>query len=211
MSAEGLMLEAKSRLSILVVEDNRKNIENAVLGLRGHDVVVAKTMMEVTDSVIKKKFDYILSDVRFPYAQGHKPIAIISEILTIAFQADSPVVFLMNENSGILQKPGIRSVMLKACSISDASATLMHISRHKKSSEEELFKTLRFSRYEVVAADCKTPEVWKTALDMIRNVNANPDQMDRLIRKVKGSGLGVEIKDGTMHVVATKGSKIKMR
>ena len=205
-SSDGLMVEEKSRLSILVIEDNPEFGRNAMEALKGHDVTLVTTLHEALDTTINRKFDFILSDVHFPIKSGRDSEAIVREVLNMGFKSDTPVCFVTKaDHHGLVEMGDEGYVSLRAATVGMIASTFIETSRSKEEiTEADLFRKMKVSKSENVKADSKTPEIWSRALEMLRNVSANPCSLTRAIKKVRGIGVDVEIKDGMPKVVPSK-------
>jgi CheY-like chemotaxis protein/nitrogen-specific signal transduction histidine kinase len=71
--------EPRSRLKVLLVEDNRINqmLAKRLLERWGHDVVLAETGREAVEAHARQKFDVILMDVQMPVMNGFEAAAAI--------------------------------------------------------------------------------------------------------------------------------------
>lgn len=165
MSDPGLMVEESSRLSILLVEGDPLSAKDAIEALRGHEVVLAKTLDEVLDLSLqvglnqRRRFDYILSSVHMPESEGKEQQAMASAILSIAMGEDTPVCFVTRA------KDEISIVALDQDAVSEAVFGNDHSGD---------VQNLKPSDRKSVKGGKKTGEVWMQALQMLQNCSARP-------------------------------------
>lgn len=200
------MVEDRSRLSILVIEDSPEFGKNALEALEGYDVTLVTTLDEAFGAIDGRKFDYILSDVHFPENEGEEPKASVSVVLAIGFGSDTPVCFVTKaDHHGLMDHGDEGYVSLRAILVGDIASTFLQVSRSGgEITEADMFRKVEASRSENIKSDSKSPEIWSNALDMLRNASANPSSLTRAIKKIRGLGLDVEIKDGMPKVVPPK-------
>lgn len=123
----GFVGASSTPLRILLAEDNKVNqlVTVEILGLRGHDVVVAENGVRAVAEFRQGKFDLILMDVQMPVMNGFDATAAIREsekgsdshtpILALTANAliDDPARFIEAGMDGCITKP-IRSQELLA-------------------------------------------------------------------------------------------------
>jgi CheY-like chemotaxis protein len=198
-SSEELIVESKSRLSILVIEDTPEYAANALEELRdkqGHSVTVATTLEEVADAIKDGKFDFILSDVHFPKKEGMEPEANVSDILELSYHLDVPVCFVTRaDHHGLLDKVDEGYISIRAVTLGDIMQTKLDLSRTGGVlPEKELFRKMKFTGGQSIKEDTKTSEIWERALTIARNSTAQSDPVGNSIRKVRGTIPGIDFK-----------------
>jgi len=74
------------RIRILIVEDNAMNLElvRDILDYRGHEVVVAKSVPEARDQLVRHRPDLLLLDIQIPGGGGEVLLREIRSDPTIA-------------------------------------------------------------------------------------------------------------------------------
>jgi CheY-like chemotaxis protein len=204
--AEGLMVEEKSTLTILVIEDNPKFAENAMEGLRGHAIVAVNTLEMAKELAKDIKFDVILSDVHVPRKDGEEPAAIVSEVLEICRNTGAPVCFVtMADHHGLLDLGDEGYVSLKATTQGRILQSEMeNWANDAGNSEAEIFRSLKTASGENLRAGSKTPEIWSRALSMALNAMTKPTAIGNAMRKVGELGLDVVADKGLARVVPKK-------
>ncbi|MBU0527366.1 response regulator [Candidatus Micrarchaeota archaeon] len=199
--AEELMVEEKSRLTILVIEDNKEFGANALSALKGNVVFLATTLVEAKELAKDIKFDTILSDVHVPERDGMEPEAIVAAITDICLATGTTVCFVTKaDHHGILDLGDEGYVSLRATTQGRALMTKMKSSKNNATSEADLFRNLETTESKNIKSGSKTPEIWNKALAMALNAKTKPTSVGRAIRQVGKIGLGV-INDGVMPKV----------
>jgi CheY-like chemotaxis protein len=207
-NSDELIVESKSRLSILVIEDNTDYATNAVEALtqEGHKVVTHSTLEQALHALKGERFDYILSDVHIPENEGSEPTAHVSAILDIAYKTDTSVCFVTKaDHHGLLDLRDEGYIALKAVTLGDIALTMTEISRsEKKLTEAELFRKMKVTESKNIKACSKTPDIWKTALEMARDAVTKLNPVGAAIRKVRKTipGVDFEAKKGMLRICA---------
>ncbi len=202
--ADELMVEEKSRLSILLIEDNAGFAANAEVALKGHDVTWAPSLHEAMNKIFRGKFDVIISDVHVPVHEGKEPVAIVSEVLAMCLGSGSPVCFVTRaDHHGMLDLGDEGYVSLKATTRGRVLQTHMETAKARPSNTE-LFRKLKTTESENIKSGTKTPEIWGRALEMARNAMAKPTAIGRAARQVGKLGLDVRIENGMPKVIPRK-------
>lgn len=197
-----LPAEGKSRLSILVIEDDPQYAGSAFVALSKHDVALASTLGEAKELLARGKFDFILSDVHVPAVAGEAPKAIVSEIASICYSSGIPACFVTKaDHHGLLDLGDEGYVTLKAITTDHVATAILEASRYGGAkSEKEFFRALGGQSENIRSSD-KTPEIWAKALDMARNAALKPTPIGAAIRKVRSIGLDVVMQGGLPKVV----------
>jgi|GEM_PF-2996183 len=186
------MIEDKSRLKILVIEDKMEFGGNALEALDNHDVTLATNLeaamkigLEVCEGR-RPRFDFILSDVHFPVNDGEEPRANVSKVLDIARALHIPVCFVTQaDHHGLLDLGGEGYIALRALDSGRMFLTEMNIQREgRKPCESELFRDLE-GKGENIKSSSKTPDVWRKALQMVQNLSIKPGSVTAAMRKVR--------------------------
>ncbi len=201
--SDGLMTEEKSRPSILVIEDSPKFGRNAREGLKGCQVTLVTTLDDAMKALRDGKFDFVLSDVHFPESKSKRPKANVSEMLNLAYKHDIPLCFVTKaDHHGMIDLGDEGRVSLMAVTVGDIATTFMDPSvLQKKPDEKDLFRQMKTSARDKIRSSSKTPETWGRALELVRNASANPSPITRAIKKIRGIGLDVAVKNGMAKVV----------
>ena len=205
-----LLVEEKSRLSILVIEDSPEFGKNALEALKGHDARLATNLKEALDALASgTKFDFILSDAHVPLREGEQPVAIILGMLETCFEKDIPVCFVTKaDHHGLIDIADEGYVSLRAVTLGEASEALMTLSNSKEeASAKKVFSTIKPAASANVKTDSKTPELWAKALDMVRNAATKSSPIAGAIRKVRSIGLDVVMEKGLPKVIQGTGPK----
>ncbi len=203
--AEELMVEEKSRLTVLVIEDNKEFAANALNALKGNVVFLATTLVEASELAKDIKFDIILSDVHVPEREGMEPEAIVTAITDICLATGTTVCFVTKaDHHGILELGDEGYVSLRATTQGRALMAKMKSSRKGDSTEAELFRNLGNTESENIKSGSKTQEIWSRALVMAMNAQAKSTPVGRAIRQVGKIGLGVINDNGVPKVVPRK-------
>ena len=204
-----LMVEEKSRLSVLVIEDNEHFGGNAGLVCQRDSRVRCFSVIgdlqrakEIFGLKMKSKapFDVILSDVHVPEREGEEPRPIISEILDICRSSGTPVCFVTRaDHHGMLELGDEGFVSLKATTQGRALKTQMELG--EKADAAELFRKLKTTESRIIRSDGKGAEVWEAALQMAMNARAKPTPLGMAVRKVGKLGLEVTSHNGMPRIV----------
>jgi CheY-like chemotaxis protein len=193
-AADGLMIERKSRLTILVVEDNHEFGLNALAALPGHDIFLATNLEEAVASLARFKPDFVISDVHFPAELGGKPAENIVPLMHAALEANVPICFVTQADHHGLTERDEGFIAIKPVTISGLTQTLMELTRPNQDTLKA-FHTVKSDNSATLKACEKTPEIWARALDMLRNACAKASPLELAIRKVRetvGVRVGVE-------------------
>jgi len=208
--SDPLLVEGKSRLSVLVIEDSPEFGRNALEALKGHDVRLATTLNGALDALASgTKFDFMLSDAHVPLRDGEQPVAIILGMLETCFEKDIPVCFVTKaDHHGLIDLADEGYVSLRAVTLGEASDALMSLSRSKEeATAKKVFSTIKPAAADNVKTDSKTPELWAKALEMVRNAATKPTSVTMAIRKVRSIGLDVVMDRGMPRVVPGANTK----
>lgn len=201
--SDELMVEGKSKLSVLVLEHEPESAANALSALRGHDVIRVTNLHDAMDRMIGGgDFDIILSVARLPVKEGEEPTAIVSEVISMCYGSGTPTCFIARtDEEGSIGGDG--HISLKSFSSGRVFATILESSGGKRT-EQELFSELKTSEAESIRCGSKTPEIWERALRMAANASVEVSSFGKVIRFVRKSGYGVDIKDGTPRIIPKK-------
>jgi len=196
--SDALLVDKKSRFSILVLEDNPEYGKNALAALKEHDAKLVTTLNGAKEALKAGKFDFILSDVHVPINSGSEPTPVVSEMLQVCFSTSIPVCFVTKaDHHGLLEKMDEGYISIKAVTLGEAATTFMEFSSsEKKKSEPEIFREMKSAASQNARTESKTPEVWLKALEIIRNASSKPNPTAGAIRKVRSLGMDVEIRGG---------------
>jgi len=196
-AADGLMVEKKSRLTILVVEDNHEFGLNALSALSGHDVFLATNLEEAVASIARFKPDFVLSDVHFPSELGTKPAENIVPLMHAALEACVPVCFVTQADHHGLTERDEGFVSIKPLTIGNLTETLMELTRTGADKARKAFSSVKSAKTETVRTSAKTPEIWGRALDAVRDACEQKQSPVALaIKKVRELGLDVGVDRG---------------
>lgn len=206
--SDELMVEGKSRLSVLVIEDNAEFAGNAMRALAEGTLILgfAKTLEEAKELIKANKYDAILSDVHFPVKDGEEPSANVREVLFMCLDTGTPVCFVTRaDHHGMLDLGDEGYVSLKATTQGRVLQTQLKMSRKGgDASEAGIFRSLETTESENVRSGSKTQEIWSRALSMALNARTKPTSIGMAMRKVGEIGLGVVADNGMPRVVPKK-------
>jgi CheY-like chemotaxis protein len=200
-------MEGKSRPVVLVIEDNPVFLGNAVAALKECEVVPVMDLEQAMRALKSMEIDFILSDVHYPESKGKEPTAQVGAILEVAYGKDIPLCFVTKaDHHGLLDLGDEGYVSLRAVTLGDIADTM----REASSSNEELdgkqlFKKMKSSESKNLRTGDKTPEVWRRALEMVRNASTKPNPLGGAISQVRRTiGVDVEFKGGMPRLVLPK-------
>ncbi len=209
MKFSDLMPSDQNRLTVLVVEDNPEFARNAQEALfRSQTVIVASELSGALSMIRSTKIDLILSDVRFPSKPKEEPKENIRELLFDAMERTIPICFVTQaDHHGLTELNESGYVAIRALNMDDLAQSLFEITR-KRNREKKLFSQLKTGNSKTITSDSKTPEIWSSALDMLRNACAQPNRpVAKAIEQVCGLGLSVTAKKGMPQVIPARGKK----
>ncbi len=209
-----VMLEQKSRLSILVVEDNAEFSKNAVEGLlKENNLSLVGTLEDAMELCFeagqgrRAKFDFILSDAHVPVKHGSEPVPVVSEIVHLAYGSSIPLCFVTRaDHHGLIDEDHGDHITLKAAGSGDIAVSLLKISAVKEPSQKEVFRLLEGAN-ESVKSDSKSPEIWGKALQMLQNRSTRSSPLGIAINKMRETGVDVRFEDGMPRVIPAKMKK----
>jgi DNA-binding response OmpR family regulator len=188
-----LMVEGKSKLDILVIEDNGDYGANALVGLSEHNVTVAANLESALLLMSQEKFDYILSDVNFPSKEGEVPKENIEKVMREALESSVPVCFVTKaDHHGLLELGDEGYITIKALTLGKLATSLGNMS------DGYNFRKVGSEKSENIKAGEKTPEIWRKALSMLQTaVAVSKSSVDLAIRQVAAvTGLSFKVKPG---------------
>ncbi len=196
---DALMVESKSRLRILVVEDNPAFMENALRAIagKGHDALPATNLEEVLH-LGRLNLDFILSDVHFPDERGGKPVENIVPLMHAALEANVPICFVTQADHHGLTESNEGYISIKPLTIGNLFETLAELTGPKADQAKKAFLSVKSTNPMNIKANAKTPEIWARAIDGLRNACAQaPGPVELVARAVtKDSGLVVGVEKG---------------
>jgi len=189
-----LMVETKSRLTLLVVEDNPQFAANVLEGLKGHDVMLATTLEDALASLAKKKPDFIVSDVYFPGKSGDEPKENITPLMHAALESGTPICFVTKADHHGLTEKDEGFIAIVPLTLGETVISLMEINRSK---DEKAFRSLKSSKPERIKSDAKTPDIWARALESLRNAcETCTSPVNKALNAVRSVGLEVGVEKG---------------
>lgn len=206
-----LLVEGKSRLSVLVIEDSPEFGKNALAALKAHDVKLATTLKEAQGMLASgARFDFILSDAHVPLEAGKEPVAIVSEMLRVCYASDIPMCFVTKaDHHGLIDRADEGYVSLRVVTLDEAAKAFMELSRKEgEVSEKRAFSAIASEAARSVKSDSKTPDLWAKALEMARNAATKCPPIAGAIRQVRGVGLDVVMEKGLPRVVPGRNLKV---
>lgn len=206
--SDGLMVERKNFVDILVIEDDHNSkwaafkaiSKYANGGLSAETLADAKYVIDQMMGV-GNDIDVILSDVHFPLEVGEEPVANVSAVLELCKTTGAALCFITKiDKSGM---PGDGNIIsLKATSPGRILKTELELP--DGASEHEIFERLKTTESTFVRSASKTPEIWGMALQMALNARTKPTPVGRAVRAVKKLGLDVRAESGMLKVLPKK-------
>ncbi len=166
--ADALLVEEKSRLSVLVIEGNGECGFNALAGLSGYcDVKLVATLEQAIDTLSRQSFDLVLSGAHVPLKEGEKAGDIVRQVMAECLWAGTPVCFITEEGADIdFRAEGYISIT--ATPGGEKLATEVEIARPGIDEQSlNLFRILRISKDGEKGAH-KSPDIWNLAFEMTR-------------------------------------------
>jgi len=196
----------QNRLTVLVVDDNSEFVVNAQQALyRSHNVIAAEDLNGASSVIRSTRVDLILSDVHFPSKPGEEPKENIRELLFDAMERNIPICFVTQaDHHGLTELDEEGFVAIRALNVDDLAQSLFGITQ-ERNREKPLFSQLKTANSKTLNARSKTPEIWATALDMLRNACAQPKRpVAKAIDQVRGLGVSVTAKGGMPQLIPAK-------
>lgn len=190
------MVEKKSRLTILVVEDNEEYGLNALSACSGHDVLYATNLEEAFPAIGRLKPDFVLSTVLFPFERGGAPVENIVPLMEIAFEANVPICFVTQADHHGTPGSNEGVILIKPLTINNLAETLEELASHGAGKATNAFASVKSTNPMFLWADAKTCEIWAKAFQLLRDAcEARPRPVEfaaRAVRGVPGLSVGVE-------------------
>ncbi|MBD3210710.1 hypothetical protein GF318_04995 [Candidatus Micrarchaeota archaeon] len=200
--SEGLMVEGKSRLTVLVIEDNGQFGDNAMEALKGHRAMLATTLDDALMVLNSIEVDAVLSDVHFPANHGDKARENILPVMMIALEKNIPLSVVTGaDHHG---NPENQDEGFVALSAFTPDQLLLSLSSPAEKNCP-LMRNLAASDSITIRSDSKTPKIWGRSLDMLMNACARPKSgLGMAMKQVRKLGLSVTAKDGVPRVTLRK-------
>jgi CheY-like chemotaxis protein len=193
------MVEPKSRLRILVVEDNHEFALSALSACMGNDVLLATNLEEAVPAILKYRPDFILSDVHFPAVLGKEPAENIVPLMQAALEAGVPVCFVtLGDHHGLTELDEKGFVSIKPLTISGLVQTLMETTGLNSDPLRSAFSSVKSESPQVIRSAGKTREIWATALERLQHACMQaPGPVELAARAVRSAtGLGIGVANG---------------
>lgn len=166
--SDSLLVETRSRYTVLVIDGDMFSGCNALEALRGNDVTWVTSLEDARDVLAKKPTDFILSGVEVAGKRGAAPSEMVLGIIRLALEHNLPLCFVAkSDENGVYGNGG--HMVMRAASVENLAETatgLQHVARNPAA----LLGNMRCSCTYVMPESGKSPPIWQKALEMLKTM-----------------------------------------
>lgn len=171
--SDSLLVEGRSRYSVLVIDGDQLSGCNALEALRGMGVTWVTSLEDARLVVAEKKYDFILSSAKASESRGGAQCALAGQIISLAFRHNCPLCLISRTDSEGQMGERADHLTFRAASTENLADNMMFISRNGKSTDALLAQMKCTLTYRLPGTEL-TPQVWLKALEMLQAMCMKP-------------------------------------
>lgn len=171
--SDSLLVEQRSRYSVLVIDGDQLSGCNALEALRGMGVTWVTSLEDAMLVANQKKFDFILASPRVSEERGGKLCDLPGEITALAYRHHAPICFISctDEDGRSVERPD--HLTFQAASTENLADSMIAIGRNGKP-QGKLLEGLRFTCTYTMPGEARTPNIWLKGLEMLQAMCMKP-------------------------------------
>lgn len=171
--SDSLLVEHRSRYSVLVIDGDQLSGCHALEALRGMGVTWVTSLEDAMLVTSQKKFDFILASPRVSEARAGKLCDLPGEITALAYRHHAPICFISrtDEEGRNVEKPD--HLTFRAASTGNLADSMRFIGSNGKS-HKGLLEGLSFTCTYTLPGETRTPGIWLKGLEMLQAMCMKP-------------------------------------
>jgi hypothetical protein len=170
--SDPLLVETRSRYTVLVIDGHQPSGCNALEALRGNDVTWVTSLTDAREVLAEKKIDFILSGTEVAGKRGAVPSEMVPEIIRLALRHNAPLCFVASsDENGVYGNGG--HMAMRAASVENLAETVQGL-RQSARNPAALLGNMRCSCTYVMPEAEKSPPIWLKALEMLQAMCLSP-------------------------------------